>query len=667
MKASKFILVVSSFLLLASCNQNGNENSSVVESSASDESQSTSQSQSQATVLSAKKSSVTCNVGDRFDFSDLFNYEGEIEVSEDDPDDILLVNPTTRRVILNKAGKASVTATQGNATAKVEITVSESEDDAESLNELYKEAMKGYYAEGVDMSSGSTVTTHLVRKSNYDFDTSKGTGIGVFPSGKVYRFRQNSDGFYGYGSAKDKTEWEKGRFLDFAITDGDFTVSSSPLTGDLYLLEAKNSSTGKTNELFVNTINQFLPDTAGNFTDIGITLNHEYGLLSGASLYFYAEGGMEKDVYTARIDLVFAPTSEDIVALENFLKSASDPVEEEADVDALTKLITQYHNSTGYRIYGADYLDADGDIFEMDFSKSMYYTKDWFDDDQLGSGYINEDGKVYRYEEYKKQEELDYPSKGSAIKGSEVAGWTDYLDHMETLFSVDPTLFSAAKPDADDPTLFVYGPESDNHALAEEIMREIGYDPEPTKEGQERSTNFGDSVSTIYFEISDTTIYVSAYLDGKQSGQPSGKVLFQYDSLNAPSLPTYVPASEHEADKFIGTYVATSKQDDGDGNEVVCTYTLTLDGDGTGTLDCVGEGKSSLHIELTYTANGDPETATKTVLSFTFGEGKTDTTSVDGVFAYSWQWKEGSKWLHTTNLNVGGDFKNDSPIFKISA
>lgn len=667
MKASKFILVVSSFLLLSSCAQGGNQGSSVIDSSSADSSseqrQNGGESESTATVLSAKKASVTGNAGDRFDFSDLFNYDGEIEVSEEDPDDILLVNPTTKRVILNKAGKAAVIATQGNATARVDITINESEDDAESLKELYKETKNGYYAEGVDMSSGSAVTTHLVRKSNYDFNTSKGNGIGIFPSGKVYRFRQNSDGFYGYGAAKDKTEWQKGRFLDFSLTDGDFSVSSNPLTGTLYLLGAKNTSTGKTNGLFANTINQFLPDTAGNFTDIAITLTHESGLLAGASLAFYAEGGLGKDVYTARIDLVFAPISDDITALESFLKTASDPVEEEADADALTKLITQYHNSIGYRIYGADYLDADGDIFEMDFSKSMFYSKDWFDDDQLGSGYINEDGKVYRYEEYKKQEELDYPSKGSAIKGSEVAGWTDYLDHMETLFSVDPSLFSAAKPDGDDPTLFVYGAESDNHALAEEIMREIGYDPEPTKEGQERSTNFGDSVSNIYFEISDTVIYVSAYLDGKEAGQPSGKVLFQYDSLNAPSLPTYVPASEHEADKFIGTYVATHKDD----NDVVETYTLKLDGEGTGTLDCEAEGKTSLHIALTYSANGDPEVATKTIISFSFGEGKTETTSIAEAYAFSWQWKEGKKWIQTTNLIAGGDFGRCSPIFKLVA
>lgn len=659
MKASKFVLAVSSLFLLASCNQGGNESSNV---NSSDSSQASSQagssasSESSVTVLSAKQSSVTGNAGERFNFTDLFNYEGEIEVTEDDPDDILLVNPTTRRVILNKAGKAAVIATQGNATARVEITVNESEDSAETLKELYKEVKNGYYAEGVDMSSGSAVSTHLVRKAAYDFDTSKGTGIGIFPSGKVYRFRQNSDGFYGYGSAKDKAEWEKDRFLDFDVTEGDFAVSSNPLTGDLYLLSAKNSSTGKSNELFVNTINQFLPDTAGNYADIVISLTHTAGILTGASIGFYAEGNLEKDVYTALIELTFAPTSEDIVALESFLKTASDPEQEEADKDALTNLITQYHNGTGYRIYGADYLDADGDIFEMDFSKTMFYNKDWFDDDQLGSGYINEDGKVYRYEEYKKEEELESASKGTAIKGSEVAGWTDYLDHMETLFSVDPNLFSAAKPDADDPTLFVYGAESDNHALAEEIMREIGYDPEPTKEGQERSTNFGDSVSTIYFEVSDTTIYVSAYLDGKEPGQPSGKVLFQYDRLNSPSLPLYVPASEHEADKFVGTYKGTNNGE---------TYTLTLDGEGSGTLDAEAEGKTSLHIALTYTTSGDIETATKTNFSFTFGEGKTDTTSVGEVYAYSWQWKENKKIINAVNLNVGGDFTKGWVQFKI--
>lgn len=579
MKTNKLlkVLMLSSSIVLVGCNGSKtsststsidqtsssiNNESSSIESkdsstSVSQNSSSTSSANSSSVeeIVSAKAATKTIIIEDEYiPATDLFNIPNNAayELSTSNIYTVKISQDKKGYIIVH-GGDVTLSIKCNNKTASVKVSIMDKENTLNFIATKLSSINTGFNISGFYYQNGNEVDIYKTFNRNYIYDNFAQTGFGVFKDGNVYKFKGTSDGkFVGFGGSLGTAAiWRNNNFKDFTATNKYISKNGNNFYIPYNTIGSENmnplaKSFLEQVGLSVDTTFQYINLSVGSQGEISITFvtNVFNGKESKAAEYILADFGIAG-----------------INDVEAYLATAEIPTVKENSNEALKQAFKKFMNSKSYRIFGADVTDSDHEIFYNYYSPTQYY--EYYMDDAYGL--INLDGKVYNYTADK---------NNHVVLGSEVAGLTDYKQKIETLYTVNDSIFdNVTYNNAQD--CYIYVPKENNNALASFLLHTCGYDL--------KGNNYLNNVDEIAFLVDGDNIYVDINMNANMA---YGQIKFQFDRIDSVDMPQYIKPTEEEGEgkEYAGYYKGKGTVNVSQGKYEEVTSDLTLKADLTGTF-----------------------------------------------------------------------------------
>lgn len=591
MKKKSLTLALSllSVMTLASCtnqNEGGSEGVSSNQEETSSSSSSTTITSEAEWTVTAKVSKLEKTVGDEdIRFDDLFAYNCGDNLFVEGKGSAIRVDRITRVVKFVASGTATITATAGEKTATIAVSVKESEANVLKAKQLLDKLGGYYYASGEDASSGTAKKVNVIKAKKYDFDLETNKGEGVLKDGNVYTIRGRVDGsFYATGlSLGTESEWQKTRsFSSFSPTSSEVSVTLNS-DGSISSMELPKTVDGQINATAKAVLTAL--GLTYNFANYTRVLFQEIDYTNdGFTVYMIND----KSEVSAYLEISFQFS---YAKLESFLSTSDIPDAGEYEQDALLKKVREIQNAKNYRIMGSDVTDSDHEMFYNYYSPVQYFEE--FMDDSFG--YYNKNGRVYRYTK---------TDAGFAnLETTPYGNYTTYTEIVPSMYSIDASLFSAATMNGSDHSQFDYAPSSDNGALGTYLLRTVGYDS--------TGHNYLDNMVDAAFYLTDDALLVEMSFS-------FGTVSYQFDSFSTAELPTVMDDFDDSA--YIGTFAGSDSVIGEDGKHTAnFPVTLVLEEGHVGTYTF-----NSVTYGISWSTRVDDSNKNLVYFDFAITSGKTD-------------------------------------------
>ena len=586
MKKKAFTLALSllSTLTLISCSSADQENGSSIEQEPSSSTLASTIPAADWTVT-AKVAKLEKTVGDDdIGFDELFTYNCGDNLFVEGKGSAIKVDRINRVVKFIASGSATITATAGEKTATIAVTVKESEENVLKAKQLLDKLGGYYYAAGEDASNGSAKRANFIKAEKYVFDLETNKGEGVLKDGNVYTIRGRVDrSFYATGlSLGTESEWQKTRsFPSFSPTSSEVSVVLNE-EGKITSMELPKTIDGKANSTAKAVLSEL--GLNYNFANYTRVLIQEIDYTNeGFTVYMVNDQSQVSAYLEVSFQFSYAK-------LESFLLTGDIPNPDEYEQDALLKKVREIQSAKNYRIMGSDVTDSDHEMFFNYYSPVQYFEE--FMDDSFG--YYNKNGRVYRYTE---------TEAGFAdLEATSFGDYTSYTEIVPSMYSIDAELFAAATMNGSDHSMFDYAPSSDNGALGAYLLHTVGYDS--------TGHNFLDNMTDAAFYITDDALLVEMTFT-------FGNVNYQFDSFGSAELPTVM--DDFDDSSYIGTFTGTDSVIGEDGKHTASfPVTLVLSEGHVGTYTF-----NSITYGISWATHVDDSNKNLVYFDFTITSGKT--------------------------------------------
>lgn len=518
------------------------------------------------------------------DVNELFNIQSGIEYTLNTANDkIVKLSATGKRFAIVRGGdvKLGIRTTSG-VTASIDVTVVDTESSLVNISSKLATIKNGYNITGYSFEGATVKQIYDTVTPNYSYSNYKEEGVGVFKDGNVYKFKATTTGgFTGVGSSLGAASiWRKNLFNNFTVTNKYITKQ-----GNDFIIPYVEIGSENNNPLATSFAKQFGLSSNLEFMYIKLTV----GELNELQLSIITHVNGNEEVAIAEYIMSDFGTA-GVPDVEAWLETADIPVVTDTSVDSLKAVFNKYIHSTSYRMFGADILDSDREIFYNYYSPTQFY--EYFMDE--GSGLINLDNKVYTY---------TADANNHVVLGNVVEGITDYKQKVETAYDLTTDIFDGVIYNSTQ-ECFIYVPTATNNALAKYLLHTLGYD----SNGKDNCLN---AVKEIAFLVEGDIIYVDINFTAAMG---YGQVKFQFDSLNTASMPEYIKPTNPDGvgSQYAGYYVGKGTINTAMGKYTDVESTLRLNADLTGLFTF-----NETQYTITWTAEDDPTNQNKVNFNFT--------------------------------------------------